>query len=299
MSYRIKTVADLVGVPRPTLVAWERRFGILDLPRTEAGYRVYSEEDVRILLRIKALLDGGLRISEAVEVERKERSRRNLTPLFPPTELPDNARELLVQAMLSFDRTAAGNLVVSSDAPDWEKVLDDVYLPALREIGRLWCHGEATVAQEHFASNFILELVTARFHVLNAGPSGGTPAACVCSPGEQHALAMYIIATRLAQRGMRVTVLGADLPLTELCVWLVKHRVDLVCITVHMQREDVTALARQVRSHASPETIVALGGPGVAGLESQSTPNLWFYTEFSSFWNAWEQLPSQDVQKAG
>ncbi len=299
MSYRIKTVADLVGVPRPTLVAWERRFGILDLPRTEAGYRVYSEEDVRILLRIKALLDGGLRISEAVDVERKERSRRNLTPLFPPTELPDNAWELLVQALLSFDRTAASHFVVSSEAPDWEKVLDEVYLPALREIGRLWCQGEATVAQEHFASSFTLELVTARFHVLNAGPPGGTPAACVCSPGEQHALAMYIVATRLAQRGLRVTVLGADLPLTELCVWLVKHRVDLVCITVHMQRQDVTALARQVRSHAAPETIVALGGPGVAGLESQSTPNLWFHTEFSSFWTAWEQLQSQEVQKAG
>lgn len=67
MSYRIKTVAELVGVPRPTLVAWERRFGILEPARTEAGYRVYSEEDLRVLMRIRALLDSGLRISEAVE----------------------------------------------------------------------------------------------------------------------------------------------------------------------------------------------------------------------------------------
>ena len=299
MAYRIKTVAELVGVPRPTLVAWERRFGILDLPRTEAGYRVYSEEDVRILLRIKALLDSGLRISEAVELERKERSRRNLTPLFPPTELPDNARDLLVQALLSFDRTAAEHLVVPADAPDWERVLDEVYLPALREIGTLWCQGQATVAQEHFAFTFILEQVTARFHVLNAGPAGGTPAACVCSPGEQHVLAMYVVATRLAQRGLRVTVLGGDLPLAELCVWLVKHQVDLVCITVHMNRGDVVDLARQVRSHAPPETIVALGGPGVAGLESQSTAGLWFHTDFSAFWTEWEQQQMKEVQRAG
>ncbi|HND34338.1 MAG TPA: MerR family transcriptional regulator [Myxococcota bacterium] len=299
MSYRIKTVAELVGVPRPTLVAWERRFNILEPNRTDAGYRVYSEEDVRILLRIRALLDGGLRISEAVEQERRERRRLNLTPLFPPAELPENARALLVQALLSFDRSAAEQLVVSADAPNWEQVLDDVYLPALREIGDLWCQGQATVAQEHFASTFILEQVTSRFHVLNAGPAGGTPAACVCSPGEQHALAMFVVATRLAARGLRVTVLGADLPMTELCVWLVKHQVDLVCITVHMRQDNVIDLARQVRSHAHPETIVALGGPGVAGLESQGTSSLWFHTNFTSFWNAWEQVEGREAQQAG
>jgi len=72
MSYRIRTVAEIVGVPRPTLVAWERRFGILDAPRSEDGFRVYSEKDLKVLLRIKALLDSGLRISTAVEKVREE-----------------------------------------------------------------------------------------------------------------------------------------------------------------------------------------------------------------------------------
>jgi len=67
MAYRIRTVAELVGVPRPTLVAWERRFGILEAPRTEDGFRVYSEKDLQTLLRIKAMLDSGMRISTAVD----------------------------------------------------------------------------------------------------------------------------------------------------------------------------------------------------------------------------------------
>ena len=67
MAYRIRKVAELVGVPRPTLVAWERRFGILEAPRTEDGFRVYSEKDLQTLLRIKALLDSGMRISTAVD----------------------------------------------------------------------------------------------------------------------------------------------------------------------------------------------------------------------------------------
>src|SRR5918996_385185 len=34
-------------------------------------------------------------------------------------------------------------------------VLRDVVLPYLREVGERWACGEATVAQEHFASNFL------------------------------------------------------------------------------------------------------------------------------------------------
>lgn len=72
MSYRIRTVAEMVGVPRPTLVAWERRFGILDAPQTVDGYRVYSERDLKVLQRIKVLLDQGMRISTAVAQVRTE-----------------------------------------------------------------------------------------------------------------------------------------------------------------------------------------------------------------------------------
>lgn len=72
MGYRIRSVAEIVGVPRPTLVAWERRFGILDAPRSEDGFRVYSERDLKVLLRIKSLLDSGLRISTAVDKVKEE-----------------------------------------------------------------------------------------------------------------------------------------------------------------------------------------------------------------------------------
>src|SRR3954454_5626406 len=34
-------------------------------------------------------------------------------------------------------------------------VLRDVVLPYLREVGERWACGEATIAQEHFASNFL------------------------------------------------------------------------------------------------------------------------------------------------
>ena len=65
MGYRIKTVADMTGVSRSTLIAWERRYGLVTPTRATNGYRMYSESDVILLRRVKALVDRGLKISEA------------------------------------------------------------------------------------------------------------------------------------------------------------------------------------------------------------------------------------------
>ena len=47
MGYQIKMVSDMLGIPKNTLIAWERRYAIVDPTRTDGGYRVYSAEDIR------------------------------------------------------------------------------------------------------------------------------------------------------------------------------------------------------------------------------------------------------------
>jgi DNA-binding transcriptional MerR regulator len=71
MSYRIRTVVEITGIPRNTLLAWERRYGIPEPGRTEGGHRVYREEDLQLLVRLQKLLDQGLRIGEAVALLRR------------------------------------------------------------------------------------------------------------------------------------------------------------------------------------------------------------------------------------
>ena len=53
MAYQIKDVADLTGIPRNTLIAWERRYDVVKPVRAENGYRYYSDEDLKTLLRVK------------------------------------------------------------------------------------------------------------------------------------------------------------------------------------------------------------------------------------------------------
>jgi len=95
-----------------------------------------------------------------------------------------------------------------------ETVLGDVILPYLRELGDRWERGEASVADEHFASN----LLRGRLLGLARGwdQGSGPRALLACAPGEQHDLALIVFGLALRDRGWRITFLGPDTPLDSL-----------------------------------------------------------------------------------
>jgi DNA-binding transcriptional MerR regulator len=64
--YRIKSVAAQTGVSTATLRAWERRYGLVQPTRSEGGYRLYSDDDVRTITRVRELIDQGYKVGEAI-----------------------------------------------------------------------------------------------------------------------------------------------------------------------------------------------------------------------------------------
>lgn len=272
--YRVKTVCAMTGVPRNTLVAWERRYNLFDSRRTENGYRMYSDEDVDLVRRLKAHVDTGLAISEAVRLLSHEGA-------FGPTPRRPLWRDLL-EPLLAFDRAGADPFLRRAEALPIERGMDEVFRPLLREIGELWAAGRIHVAQEHFASAYIRESLLATFRNLDAGPADGPVAACAGVPGETHDIGLLLVSVRLALRGWRVIWLGPDLPMGDLCAFLVKHPPRLLCLS-GVTAQGVAESARQVRACAPTETMVVVGGPATAGLERLSQDQLWFCPEEEDF----------------
>lgn len=272
MAYRIRTVVDLTGIPRNTLLAWERRYGVPTPERTDGGHRVYSEEDVQLLHRLSELLERGYRIGEAVELLRKTGEHARAEGEQPL----DRHRDSLRDALLAFDRTTADRAFHRIGTYPIRRVIDDVLLPILRDVGDRWHDGSVTVAQEHFSSAFIREQLITLLHRLESGPSGGPVALCAGFPGEQHEISLLAVAVKLALRGWRIVYLGADLPLEDIDGLLHTRDVELICQSLISARdlEAVRAHARQLLMIAPPTTKIALGGPGVAPLEGESTDRL-------------------------
>lgn len=64
MSYRISAFADICGVNKETIRYYEQKNLLREPPRTNAGYRIYSDEDVKRVGFIKRMQELGFSLSE-------------------------------------------------------------------------------------------------------------------------------------------------------------------------------------------------------------------------------------------
>jgi DNA-binding transcriptional MerR regulator len=199
---RIGELSRRVGVSPALLRAWERRYGLLEPARTQGGLRLYGAEDERRVRDMQAGLRRGLSAAEAA------REAVSGAGEVPETGLGYAALQAALDAMdaeeaqLLLDRLFATFTL--------ETVISEVILPYLHELGERWSRGEASVTQEHFASN----LIRGRLMSLarSWGTGGGPLAVVACAPGEQHDLPLVAFGLALRGRGWRIAFLGADTP---------------------------------------------------------------------------------------
>ena len=206
---RIGELSRRTGASVDLLRAWEKRYGLLDPDRSEGGFRLYSDDDVARVRAMQAHLLDGLAAAEAAR-----RALENGGP-EPGGDLVTQFRRELADALGNFAEGRA-NAVLDRllGALSLDAVLVEVVLPYLHELGEAWGRGEASVAQEHFASN----VIRGRLFGLARGwgEGAGPHALLACAPREQHDLALIAFGLALRNRGWRITYLGQDTPLATL-----------------------------------------------------------------------------------
>jgi len=87
--FRSGVAARLAKMPPSTLRIWERRYGVIDPPRSDAGQRLYSRRDVQRLITLKALSDRGHAIGVIAKLGLEELER-----LASDSAIPSGARGL-------------------------------------------------------------------------------------------------------------------------------------------------------------------------------------------------------------
>jgi DNA-binding transcriptional MerR regulator len=206
---RIGELSRRSGVSPELLRAWEQRYGLLRPVRSAGGFRLYSPLDERRVQTMQSNLGRGLSAAEAARLTLAE--ERSPAPAAETPALERSAHELRA-ALDAFDESAAqAALDRLLSGFTVEIVLRAVVLAYLRELGERWERGEASVAQEHFASHILRGrlLGLARDWDRGAGPR----ALLACMPGEQHDLGLIAFGLALRDRGWRITFLGPDTPL--------------------------------------------------------------------------------------
>ncbi|MBE0698550.1 MAG: cobalamin B12-binding domain-containing protein [Anaerolineaceae bacterium] len=224
-KFTIKAVASQTGIRPVTLRAWERRHEVLNPHRADNHYRLYSEQDVAILRWLKNRVDEGISISNAVS-ELRRMTNNNIWPeAIPAAPSPSAGKsdtppvhyaKQLYLALVKHEENRAGDILREVHALfDLLTIIEQVYIPALREIGEAWYRGEIRVTTEHFASAYLRGKMLS---LLQAYPSRrSSPLVLIgCAPMEQHELGSLMLAVLLRAEGIRVEFLGPDIPVEDL-----------------------------------------------------------------------------------
>lgn len=261
---RIGELSKRSGVSPELLRAWERRYGLLRPTRSAGGLRLYSVADVERVRVMRRHLTDGLAAAEAAAMALRgatpdeEAAREEAAP-DPAALSPAMMREHLADALDRFDEARAQAILDRLlAAATVDLLLSEVVLPYLRELGDRWERGEASIAQEHFASGILRGrlLGLARGWGLGVGPA----AMLACVPGEQHDLGLIAFGLALRARGWRIVYLGPDSPIEtieETCRLLQPNLVVLHAATA----DRVTPAVEPLRALAARHR-VALAGPG-------------------------------------
>ena len=241
------SVIRMTGFTPALLRAWEKRYDVLHPARALSGHRLYTEDDLKILFRIKSLITQGRSIGEIalfgrenlldefpargmsgkesrwvgklakpwlIEGEAESPPQGNSTVLNEQLEKCSND---IVQAAVAIDSVAleaALNQAFGLVPPD--VVIREVLEPSATKIGELWAKGTCSVAGEHLASGIFIHHLQKLIESSRPQGRSAPPAICACFPDEQHQIGTLVLAYYLCLHGISVSYLGASLPFEEL-----------------------------------------------------------------------------------
>jgi len=253
---RIGELSRRVGVSPELLRAWERRYGLLRPTRSQGGFRLYSTADEQRVRRMLALQQQGLSPAVAARTVAGEADAADDASAAVPAEA---LRQALAEALDRFDEAAANRAFDRAlGTLSLDTLLREIVLDYLTDLGERWSAGQATVAQEHFATNVL------RGRLLGLardwGQGGGPLALLACPPGELHDLGLICFGLALRARGWRIAFLGADTPIDTLTQTADDLHPDLVVLSATTQQR--LSRVRSELRELSETTRLAVAGAG-------------------------------------
>jgi DNA-binding transcriptional MerR regulator/methylmalonyl-CoA mutase cobalamin-binding subunit len=254
------------GVPIETLRSWEQRYGFPKSVRKPSGHRQFAVENVERIRRIASALDRGLRAGEVVPAsDAVLDSLLSALPARPVSR--GHGAPLDLKAFIGWVKRFDADRLMRSLQSDLAREDPLAYLetriaPGLAAIGAAWEAGEIDIAHEHFASERIEDVVRGarlRFEETANGPL----VVMATLPGEPHRLGLQMAALVLAARGLRVSILGTELPIAEIPAMAQSTHATAVGISVSsLTSRSAASFLPTLRSALPRKIELVVGGAG-------------------------------------
>lgn len=211
-TFYIQQVAEMTELSKQLIRKWEDRYEVIRPTRLENGYRIYSEQDVNVLLTVKGLIEQGHSAKQAAELIKDGTVlpisvQRTPTAFGQETETNLYVRQLLQKGALCKEAELTQILYQSYHMLGLRVFLNNVIIPFLKEVGDKWESGEWSEYQEALSSTLVrdyLVQIRRNFQVNENAPL----LVGACLPNEHHEVPVHILLLEALLRGWRTFFIG-------------------------------------------------------------------------------------------
>jgi DNA-binding transcriptional MerR regulator len=216
-NYSIKDLERLTNIKAHTLRIWEKRYGIVEPPRSETNIRFYTDEDLKKLLNVSILNRHGIKISKIARMSNHEINQKILEVVRPESDYQSQIEGLVV-AMIEINEERFERILNQSIIKiGFEESLFHVLYPFFEKVGVLWQTGTINPAQEHFISNLIrTKLFVAIDSLPRVYDTNAKTVLFFLPEWELHEIGLLTYYYLSRKNGFRTIYLGQNVPLKDL-----------------------------------------------------------------------------------
>jgi DNA-binding transcriptional MerR regulator/methylmalonyl-CoA mutase cobalamin-binding subunit len=260
----IAVVERETGLSKDTLRVWERRYGFPTPARDAHGERIYPQEQVNALLRIRRLLDQGQRPGRIFAAGLQALDAAGPGPAPARTDAQQRVLELLKSHRIGELRRDLEQAAVRHGL---YRFVTETAAPLAATVGEAWASGELRVFEEHLFSEQLQAVLRGAIAQLSA--AGTRPRVLLSTlPGEQHALGLLMAQAVFALEGAECLSLGTQTPAPDLVDAARADDADIVALsfTGSYSATQLADAVQRLRGMLPPATALWCGGAGARRL---------------------------------
>lgn len=214
------------GIKAHTIRIWEQRYGVLKASRTSTNRRLYSMNDLQLLLQLSVLTRYGSSISSlaALQSAQLQSLINRLSTTAARTEIRLN--QLLVNFFSGDVEAFEQTLDHSVHHQGWHYMIVELICPFLEKTNLLSYSDQRSIT--HFAVTIIRRKLLAATELLHLGGRDRATILMFLPPAQHFDLILLYQAYILQHRGFRTLYLGTNVPVETIAQVIEKYSPEAV-----------------------------------------------------------------------
>ncbi len=269
-QFSIKQLEELSGIKAHTIRIWEKRYNLIAPDRTDGKHRIYTNDDLKSILRVVYLYKKGLKISKIAMLKEQEMLQK-INAIKHDASRYEEVLPELMGACIDLDANRVTDILADVEAQvGLEQMMCKLVYPFLEQLGRAWVTGKILPNNEHFISHIITtRIILAISRLKKPEHHENAPRVLLLQPtGEYHEIPLLFINYLLCKNGCKTVYFGSNVSMEAIagyCNYKPVSHIHYHLITNLGDRDTqewFDTLAMEYRTIA-----IVASGPGVKNLK--------------------------------